>query len=60
VAYAWPYDCSRESLYHPGKALDFFSHGEPPSEAAFAAELARLVYCRDRAVIDRALDSVGL
>src|SRR3954451_13796176 len=60
VPYAWPYDCSRESLYHPGNARDFFSHGGRPSEAGFAAELARLVYCRDRAVIDRALASVGL
>jgi hypothetical protein len=60
MPYAWPYDYSRASLYRPGEARDFFSHGTPPSEAALAAELTRLAYCRDRTVVDQALTTVGL
>jgi triacylglycerol lipase len=60
MPYAWPYDCRRASLFHPGEARDFFVRGTPPSESALAAELARMVYCRDRTVVEQTLAKVSL
>ena len=54
MPYAWPYDHSRASLFHPGEARDFFSHGMPPSEAALATELRDGSDCRCRTVVDQA------
>ena len=43
------YDPSRQSLFHPGAADDFFQlgTGAPPSEAALCAEMSRLAYVRE-------------
>lgn len=43
---AIPYDASRESLYHPGAATDFFRYGRPQAEAALCAEMSRLAYVK--------------
>lgn len=39
-----PYDTSRNSLYKPGSATDFFSYKPYDSYAAICAEMSRLVY----------------
>ncbi len=44
-----PYDPTRESLFHPGKADDFFQHGPISSDAALCAEMARLAYVKETA-----------
>jgi hypothetical protein len=38
------YDPSRESLFQPGRATDFFEHGPLRSDASLCAETARLAY----------------
>ncbi|MBV8525929.1 MAG: lipase family protein [Acetobacteraceae bacterium] len=60
MPFAWPYDCRRASLLHPGDARDFFARGTPPSEPALAAELVRLVYCRDSTVVNQTLAKAGI
>ena len=40
-----PYDVSRNSLYKPGLAEDFFKDWGPVSDAALCAEMSRLAYC---------------
>jgi hypothetical protein len=40
------YDPSRESLFHPGRATDFFQNGPLTTEAALCAEMARLAYVK--------------
>src|SRR5688572_27691477 len=60
MPYAWAYDYSRASLFRPGEARDFFRHGTPPSQAALATELARLIYCREQAAANQALATAGL
>jgi|SRR5215470_3442208 len=42
-----PYDATRESLFHPGNADDFFTHGPISSDAALCAEMARLAYVKE-------------
>jgi hypothetical protein len=44
---AIPYDASRNSLFHPGTADDFFSWGTPVNDAALCAEMSRLAYVRE-------------
>jgi hypothetical protein len=44
-----PYDGKLASLFHPGEANDFFTHGPIPSEAALCAEMSRLAYVTDKA-----------
>jgi triacylglycerol lipase len=39
-----PYDASRESLFHPGRATNFFQAGPLTSDAALCAEMSRLAY----------------
>ena len=47
------YDASRDSLYRPGAADDFFEHGPYPTTAAVCAELSRLAYFGKAGNIDR-------
>jgi triacylglycerol lipase len=45
------YDSTKESLFRPGRATDFFQHGPLPSDASLCAEMARLAYVTsDKAV----------
>jgi hypothetical protein len=44
-----PYDASRESLFHPGRATDFFQLGPLTSDGALCAEMARLAYVKGSA-----------
>ena len=41
-----PYDASRHSLFHPGRAADFFLDRQLTSDAARCAEMARLAYVK--------------
>src|SRR5262245_11330792 len=41
-----PYDATRQSLFHPGEAVDFFQHGPLNSDAGVCAEMARLAYVK--------------
>jgi len=41
-----PYDASRDSLLHPGRAADFFLDRQLTSDAARCAEMARLAYVK--------------
>lgn len=50
------YDASRESLYHPGKADDFFKLGSIKNEAALCAEMSRLAYVKDESRLAEYLD----
>lgn len=58
--YKIPYDATRKSLYHPGEAVNFFQFGssQTATEAALCAEMARLVYVKQKdrliAYLDRA------
>jgi len=40
------YDASRESLFHPGRATDFFQLGPLTTDGALCAEMARLAYVK--------------
>ncbi len=42
-----PYDASRESLFHPGDADNFFKLGTIQNDAALCAEMSRLAYVKD-------------
>ncbi|MDD5321962.1 MAG: lipase family protein [Methylococcales bacterium] len=53
------YDESRESLYHPGDADDFFQHGPIQIDAALCAEMSRLVYVKDKSLLKQYLDRAG-
>lgn len=41
-----PYDASRDSLFQPGRATDFFRDRQLTSDAARCAEMARLAYVK--------------
>jgi len=43
------YDDSRDSLFHPERATDFFQHGPIRTDDALCAEMARLAYVRSEA-----------
>ena len=43
-----PYDKSRDSLYTPGKANDFFQLGAIQNEVMLCAEMSRLAYVKDK------------
>ena len=45
----FPYDDSRDSLFHPERATDFFQHGPIHTDDALCAEMARLAYVRSEA-----------
>lgn len=53
------YDASRQSLYHPGAATDFFQTGKPASEAALCAEMARLAYVKEPERLENYLARAG-
>lgn len=55
----WDYDASIEALANPGAARDHFSGALPYARPALCAEMARLVYCDDRAYVDDALARAG-
>jgi hypothetical protein len=42
-----PYDATRNALFHPGTATDFFAQGRPETDTALCAEMARLAYVKD-------------
>ena len=54
-----PYDASRESLYHPGEAVDFFQHGPIENDAVLCAEMSRLAYVKDESRLAEYLDRAG-
>jgi hypothetical protein len=52
-----PYDASRKSLYHPGKAGNFFNFELPPThENSLCAEMSRLAYVKQK---DRQMTYLG-
>ncbi|MDD5394351.1 MAG: lipase family protein [Thiothrix sp.] len=53
------YDASRQSLYQPGAATDFFEHGIPPTEVALCAEMSRLAYVKEPARLETYLARAG-
>lgn len=53
------YDASRNSLYHPGAADDFFSWGMPGSDAALCAEMSRLAYVKEPVRLSAYLQRAG-
>jgi triacylglycerol lipase len=57
--FAIPYDPSRESLFHPGRADDFFMHGPISSEAALCAEMSRLAYVKEVPRLQKYLERAG-
>lgn len=54
--HTYPYDASRESLFTPGLAENFFQLGAFDCEAALCAEMARLAYVKDERRLDTYLD----
>jgi len=42
-----PYNATRQALFHPEQADDFFQHGAISSDAALCAEMARLAYVKE-------------
>jgi hypothetical protein len=54
-----PYDATRESLFFPGNADDFFRWGPVKDEAALCAEMSRLAYVVRRDRLQAYLGRVG-
>jgi len=60
-----PYDASRESLYEPGKADNFFNIKHTPiqffleNEAALCVEMSRLAYVKEESRLDKYLGIAG-
>jgi predicted lipase len=54
-----PYDASRQSLFHPGDADDFFQNGPIQNDAALCAEMSRLAYVKDEIRLAQYLNQVG-
>ena len=52
---ALPYDASRQSLFHPGAADDFFQLGDYSGDDALCAEMARLAYVKEDARLEQYL-----
>lgn len=51
-----PYDASRDSLYKPGEADDFFRDGlDLSNQAVLCAEMARLAYVKDKTKLEKNL-----
>jgi hypothetical protein len=44
-----PYARSRQALYHPGQATDFFALGGPATDAGLCVEMARVAYVKEEA-----------
>jgi hypothetical protein len=53
------YDASRQSLYHPGTATDFFQGRMSASEAILCAEMARLAYVKEPERLESYLARAG-
>lgn len=59
------YDATRESLYHPGNASDFFQlgphqdFGAQENEAALCAEMSRLAYVKNESLLKQYLARAG-
>ena len=43
---AIPYDVTKDALFRPGRASDFFTHGPLSTDASLCAEMARLAYVK--------------
>jgi len=54
-----PYNPSRQSLFHPGDADDFFEHGTIQNDAALCAEMSRLAYVKDENRLAQYLNRAG-
>ncbi|MEI7995488.1 MAG: lipase family protein [Methylococcaceae bacterium] len=54
-----PYDASRQSLFHPGDADDFFQNGPIKNDAALCAEMSRLAYVKDEIRLAQYLNRAG-
>ena len=50
------YDATREALYNPGNASDFFAQGRPKPTAALCAEMSRLSYCKTETTVAQCLN----
>ena len=48
-----PYNPTRDALFRPARAADFFVHTPYPNTAALCAELSRFVYCGRAGRIDQ-------
>ena len=53
------YDATREALYNPGNASDFFAQGRPKPTAALCAEMSRLSYCKTETTVAQCLNRAG-
>ena len=53
------YDASRQSLFNPGDADDFFQHGPIQNDAALCAEMSRLAYVKDETRLAQYLNRAG-
>jgi hypothetical protein len=51
----YPYDSSRESLFYPGRATNFFQIGHIDNHAALCAGMARLAYVYDESQLEKFL-----
>lgn len=56
---AIPYDASRNSLFHPGSADDFFTLGSYDTDAALCAEMSRLAYVKEQQRLIPSLQRAG-
>ncbi len=54
-----PYDATRNALFHPGTATDFFAQGRPETDAALCAEMARLAYVKETPELQSYLARAG-
>lgn len=54
-----PYDASRQSLFNPGDADDFFQHGPIQNDAALCAEMSRVAYVKDENRLVHYLNRAG-
>lgn len=53
------YDATRESLYHPGNANNFFQLGTIKDDAALCAEMSRLAYVKEESRLVEYLKRAG-
>jgi Lipase (class 3) len=54
-----PYDATRNSLFHPGLADDFFLPRRPDTDIALCAEMARLAYVKETGRLEIYLERAG-
>jgi predicted lipase len=53
------YDASRQSLFHPGDADDFFQTGRIQNDAELCADMSRLAYVKDENTLTKHLNRAG-